>query len=701
MATQPTFLVCPPDHFGVEYVINPWMEGNVHRASQGRAAEQWRRFHETLRQVAGVEVIPPQPGVPDLVFTANAGLLLERQAVLGHFLCRERRPEEPLFRQWLEAQGYAVRELPADLPFEGEGDALFDGARGCLWAGYGLRTELEVHPLLAEWLGVEVVSLRLVDQRFYHLDTCLAPLEGGRLLYYPRAFDARSVQVIEERVPAEQRLVVGEADALSFACNAVNVGRTVIVNRASADLRRRLEAAGYRVVQTQLTEFVKAGGAAKCLALRLEQPALEPAARRAHSSVVGRTLQLEGHLLDTGLLVRALEQTLQAGGSFRVLHFELGRQRQSLSRARVKVSAPHAEALERIAGGLIALGGAELEEDERDAEWRAVTQPGVAPEGFYATTIYPTEVRVRGQWVPVDNARMDGVILAGGDPGSRPGCALLRDLQVADQVVVGTAGVRTLRRPGGGSASGEASGPEDFAFMGAGVSSERRVEVVVDRIAWEMHRIRERGGRIIVVPGPVVIHTGGGGQLAWLVREGYVHGLLGGNAIAVHDIEQALLGTSLGVDLQRGTPVRGGHSHHLRVINAIRRAGGIQEAVRQGVLRSGVLYECVVRGVPFVLAGSIRDDGPLPEVHMDLVRAQAEYAALVRGADMVLMLATMLHAIGVGNMTPAGVRLVCVDINPATVTKLADRGSLESVGVVTDVGLFLGLLTQQLRRLRE
>jgi lysine-ketoglutarate reductase/saccharopine dehydrogenase-like protein (TIGR00300 family) len=235
--------------------------------------------------------------------------------------------------------------------------------------------------------------------------------------------------------------------------------------------------------------------------------------------------------------------------------------------------------------------------------------------------------------------------------------------------------------------------------MGAGVSSERRVELVVEQIAWELRRIRDQGGKVVVVAGPVVIHTGGGEHLSHLIREGYVQALLGGNAIAVHDIEQSMMGTSLGMDMKRGVSVRGGHRHHLKAINTVRRYGSIAEAVKQGVLTSGVFYECVQKGVPFSLAGSIRDDGPLPDTQMDLLLAQAEYAKLIEGADMILMLSSMLHSIGVGNMTPAGVKLVCVDINPAVVTKLSDRGSVESVGVVTDVGLFLSLLLQQLSKL--
>jgi lysine-ketoglutarate reductase/saccharopine dehydrogenase-like protein (TIGR00300 family) len=274
-------------------------------------------------------------------------------------------------------------------------------------------------------------------------------------------------------------------------------------------------------------------------------------------------------------------------------------------------------------------------------------------------------------------------------------CKLLRDLQVGESVVVGSEGIRTKRN----AKTLKQSTTEEFSFMGAGVSSERRVELVVEQIAWDLRRIRDQGGKVVVTAGPVVIHTGGSEHLNKLIREGYVHALLGGNAIAVHDIEQSLMGTSLGVDMKRGVSIHGGHRHHLKAINTIRRCGSIANAVEQGVLCSGVMYECVKHKVPFCLAGSIRDDGPLPETKMDLMEAQAEYARLIEGADLILMLSSMLHSIGVGNMTPAGVKMVCVDINPAVVTKLSDRGSIESIGVVTDVGLFLSLLVQQLNKL--
>ncbi len=691
MDFRPKILVCPPDYYDVEYVINPWMEGNIHRSSQLLAVEQWRGFAGVLGRYADLNEAAPCEGLPDMVFTANAGLVLGQEVVLSRFMHPERQREEPHFKRWFEQHGYNVHELPKDLPFEGAGDALLDRERGVLWAGYGQRSELDSHPLVAAALGVEVLSLRLVDKRFYHLDTCFCPLEGGYVLYFPAAFDAHSNRLVESRVQPEKRIAIGETEAVNFTCNAVNIGRVIILNKAGDDVRSRLEGAGFQVIETPLTEFMKAGGSAKCLTLRLTEPAIgEP--ERARALVESRVLRLEGHLLDSGLLDRALDVAVKNGGSFQILSFDLGRQRQSISKAEINVSAPSKEALEGIIAQLIDLGAVLPPEDVGDAVLRGVAQPGVAPDDFYATTIYPTEVHIRGKWVLVGAQRMDGVIVVD-EAAAR--CTLLRDLETGESVVVGTRGIRTVRK----TESRAPRSAEEFSFMGAGVSSERRVELVVDQIAWELRRIREQGGKVAVVAGPVVIHTGAGEHLARLIRDGYVQALLGGNAIAVHDVEQSLLGTSLGVDLKRGVAVRGGHQHHLEAINLIRRCGGLAAAVRQKALTGGIFYECVTKGVPFSLAGSIRDDGPMPDTEMDLLRAQRDYARLLRGAEMILMLSSMLHSIGVGNMTPAGVKLVCVDINPAVVTKLADRGSLESVGVVTDVGLFLSLLVQRLEKL--
>ncbi len=694
MTSEIRFLMCSPDHYDVDYVINPWMEGNIHKSSRDRAVEQWQKLHHVLKDHTLVDLVQPQIGWPDMVFTANAGLVLGNTVVLSRFFHKERQGEEPFFKQWFESKGYTVHELPKDLPFEGAGDALLDREGRWLWAGYGFRSELDSHPYLAKWLDIEVVSLRLMDERFYHLDTCFCPLNGGYLLYYPPAFDSYSNRLIEMRVPQEKRIVIAEADAVNFACNAVNIDSVVVMNQASDNLKARLTAAGFEVIETPLTEFLKAGGAAKCLTLRVTEPVRTEV--HANVSVESRTLRLEGHLLDSGLINRALDLVVENGGSFQVLKFELGEQRQSTSSAEVKVSAPDHEVMEGILAQLIDLGAVHLPQDERDAKLEPVTQAGVSPDDFYVSTIYPTEVRINGEWIKVLWQRMDGAIAITQTPqGVTARCKLLRDLEVGEQVVVDVQGIRTVRKP----EAREQRNTQEFSFMSAGVSSERRVELVVEQVAWELRKIRDQGGKVVVTAGPVVIHTGGGEHLARLIRQGYVQALLAGNAIAVHDIEQNLMGTSLGVDMQRGVAVRGGHRHHLKVINTIRRYGSIAKAVEQGVIKSGVMYECVRNGVPFSLAGSIRDDGPLPDTQMDLIKAQQEYAQLLAGADMILMLSSMLHSIGVGNMTPAGVKMVCVDINPAVVTKLSDRGSVESVGVVTDVGLFLSLLLQQLDKL--
>jgi lysine-ketoglutarate reductase/saccharopine dehydrogenase-like protein (TIGR00300 family) len=689
------FLMCAPDYYDVDYVINPWMEGNIHKSSRDRAVEQWHKLYHVLKDRAVVDLVAPAKGWPDMVFTANAGLVLDKNVVLSRFLHKERQGEEPHFKEWFEKNGYTVYELPQELPFEGAGDALLDREGRWLWAGYGFRSELDAHPYIAKWLDIEVVSLRLVDERFYHLDTCFCPLAGGYLLYYPPAFDAYSNRIIEMRVPPEKRIALDEPDAVNFACNAVNINQVVVMNKASDSLKQRLGEVGFEVVETQLTEFLKAGGAAKCLTLRVTEPVLPEV--HAKTPVESRTIRMQGHLLDTGTLNRALDLIVEGGGSFQVLNFNLGEQRQSTSSAEVKVSAPSHEVMAEIMTQLIDLGAMDIPADERDAELESVTIPGVAPDDFYVTTIYPTEVRVKGNWIRVQNQRMDGAIaITETDQGINAQCKLLRDLEVGEKVVVSSVGIRTVRKTDN---RGQRKETQEFSFMGAGVSSERRVELVVEQIAWELRQIRDRGGKVAVTAGPVVIHTGGSRHLAKLVRDGYVQALLGGNAIAVHDIEQSMMGTSLGVDMKQGMPVRGGHRHHLKAINSVRRYGSIAKTVEAGVLTKGVMYECVKNNIPFSLAGSIRDDGPLPDTEMDLIKAQQHYGELLKGTDMILMLSTMLHSIGVGNMTPAGVKMVCVDINPAVVTKLSDRGSVESVGVVTDVGLFLSLLVQQLERL--
>ena len=689
-------LMCPPTYFGVQYVINPWMDGNVGAADRDNAQRQWDALFGILSQRTRVEVVEPLPDLPDMCFVANAGLVLEDVFVPSVFRVRQRAPEVPGYVSWFERRDYRICTLPEECEFEGEGDALFQpnklkqsdtGADPILWAGYGCRSNLSSYLQLAEIFRCRVMPLRLIDKRFYHLDTCFAPLPGNRLLYYPAAFDNRSIQLIHQHFSPRQRIEVGDDDALGFCCNVVRVGDTLVMNHASTDLQRRLQAWGFEIILTPLSEFILAGGAAKCLTLQLQQTAATGIDRRPVPDVAIKTdhVELAGDLLDSGVMNRALDVITDAGGSFNIEQFSAGLRHDQPSVGRIKVTAPDTEAMASLLNDLQVLGAVVLG-DSKDARLEPAPANGIAPEGFYSTTIYPTEVQVQGKLVKVQDQRMDVVVVV--DDAATARCTLIRDVKAGDKVVCGVDGV-SVRTPA-------RSAGESFEFMSAGVSSERRVERVVEELAWEMQRIRSRNGRIAVVAGPVVVHTGGSNYLTALIRGGYIQALLTGNALPVHDIELNMFGTSLGVDMQRGTGVPHGHQHHLRAINRVRAAGSIRVAVEQGLITSGIMHACVKHDVDYVLAGSIRDDGPLPDTEMDLIKAQAAYQQAIQGAEMILMLSSMLHAIGTGNMTPAGVRLICVDINPAVVTKLADRGSVESTGIVTDVGLFLNLLARRL-----
>lgn len=275
------FLMCAPDYFEVAYVINPWMEGNVAHGNIETATRQWKALARLIGKVAQVECVTAAPGVPDMVFTANAGLVLENKFVLSRFRHVQRQAEEPHFAKWFTDQGFDVLTLPQDVPFEGAGDALLDRRESLLWLGYGHRSNQACAPLLANWLDIDIAPLKLANPRFYHLDTCFCPLEGGYLMYYPAAFDAASQAQIAARVPAEYRIPVADADAFDFACNAVNCGRNIFLNRATDALVNELHSRGFVVTQTPLSEFMKAGGSAKCLTLKLTElriPSVQAAA---------------------------------------------------------------------------------------------------------------------------------------------------------------------------------------------------------------------------------------------------------------------------------------------------------------------------------------------------------------------------------------------------------------------------------------
>ena len=267
-----TILMCPPDFFTVDYVINPWMAGNEDQLNLDRAKAQWQELRDTVARFADVVTIDPVPDLPDMVFTANAGVVYGEKAIASHFMPMERRPEEPIFKKWFRENGFQLYELDEKIGFEGAGDCLLDRRGPWLWTGYGFRTEIEAHPVIGQYFGIELVSIRLTDERFYHIDTCFCPLTDGFLMYHPPAFDYESRIAIESRIPPHKRIIVDTMDAGNFACNAINIGDRVILHRASDPLKARLMLAGFKVHEVKLTEFLKAGGSAKCLSLKLTEP---------------------------------------------------------------------------------------------------------------------------------------------------------------------------------------------------------------------------------------------------------------------------------------------------------------------------------------------------------------------------------------------------------------------------------------------
>ncbi|MGC5328210.1 TIGR00300 family protein [Brevibacillus sp. SYSU BS000544] len=395
-------------------------------------------------------------------------------------------------------------------------------------------------------------------------------------------------------------------------------------------------------------------------------------------------IEIRGHIIRDNILKLVDASVEQYQGKYRIIQLEVGDHTDDESVAKVVIDLPE-DKLDLVLNELTNVGCI-IPRSENTIHIKLAEKDRTVSDDFYSTTNHATEVYLNGKWVRAKHQRMDACLVLKGDEVH---CVKLRDIKKGDQVICGSSGVRLILP------ETQENGTE-FAFMNNEVSSERRVEVIVKKLAQEMKQIHERNGKIVFVAGPVVIHTGGQDAFISLIRKGYVNAILSGNAIAVHDIERALFGTSLGVNLDTGSVVRGGHKNHMRAINAINRSGSIAEAVEDGTLKNGIMYECVKHHVPFVLAGSIRDDGPLPDTLMDLIEAQAQYAEQVADADLVIMLSTMLHAIGTGNMMPSWIKTVCVDINPAVVTKLMDRGSAQTVGVVTDVGMFLTMLEREL-----
>jgi lysine-ketoglutarate reductase/saccharopine dehydrogenase-like protein (TIGR00300 family) len=398
-------------------------------------------------------------------------------------------------------------------------------------------------------------------------------------------------------------------------------------------------------------------------------------------------VEVRGHIVDSLILAKILDVIVDAGAAYRMLEFDIGRSHTDPSRARIELTTQSHEDLAQLLAELHPHGAHPV--DEPDARLEPAPADGVLPRGFYATTNLPTSVKIDGRFIDVDREEMDcALVVDEGVVRNTP----MGKVRAGDRVVVGLAGVKVqpLEKPR------DTTPGESFAFMTSEISSEKPKAILVAEVARRIQRIKGEGGRLLLVAGPALIHTGSGPDLARLVREGWIDVLFAGNGFATHDIESALLGTSLGISLKEGMPDEGGHANHLRAINEVRRWGSIAAGVEHGELHSGVMYECVRRGVPFVLAGSLRDDGPLPDVITDVIAAQDAMRANLDGVRVALMLASTLHAIATGNLLPATVETYCVDINQAVVTKLADRGSHQVLGIVTDVGLFVRQLTSHL-----
>lgn len=399
-------------------------------------------------------------------------------------------------------------------------------------------------------------------------------------------------------------------------------------------------------------------------------------------------VEVKGHIIDSLILPKILDEIMNYGGSFEILEVKIGQRREELSYAKLRVSAADRISLDEILARIKQHGA--VQPEEGDVQLVPAEQTGVFPDGFYATTNLDTFIRYQGQWISVERPEMDCGILFS-PTTKRAQTIAMHQVKKGQLIVCGHQGIKVVPL--------ERSAPERniFEFMASSVSSEKPKGVIIKEIAVQIRSTKKRGQKVLVVGGPAIVHTGAAVHLVKMIKAGWVDILFAGNALAAHDIEQALFGTSLGVYLDKGIPAAEGHENHLRAINLIRKHGGIRKAVEAGALSGGIMHACVAHGVPFVLAGSIRDDGPLPEVITDVLAAQEAMRAFVPNVGIALMIATMLHAVAVGNLLPVSVKTICIDINPAVVTKLTDRGSFQAMGLVTDVEPFMRELWEHLK----
>jgi lysine-ketoglutarate reductase/saccharopine dehydrogenase-like protein (TIGR00300 family) len=427
----------------------------------------------------------------------------------------------------------------------------------------------------------------------------------------------------------------------------------------------------------------------------------------ANDSVV-EEVEITGHIIDSLILPKVLDTITANGGRFRITNISIGQARHDPSSAVIEVRAASPERMQKILAQIADHGA--VPTTTQDCRVVEADMDGAFPENFYSTTNQRTEIRLDGSWVEVAEQEMDcGIVVEGASKEARganenlsttalapsacqlaPRCIPMTEVRTGMRIVTGHAGVRVIPVE-------RAQVRGDFTFMSSGVSTEKPKGALVQEIARDLVKNRRGGGKTLIVGGPAIVHTGSGPALCQLIRGHYVHKLFAGNALATHDIEQSLFGTSLGVHLSDASIAEAGHEHHLRAINRIRRCGSIRNAVDQKVLKSGIMYECIRNNVDFLLAGSIRDDGPLPDVITDVLEAQRQMREKIRDVTFCLMVATMLHSVAVGNLLPAWVKVICIDINPSTVIKLSDRGSFQTLGIVTDVEPFLRALVQEVQ----
>ena len=401
-------------------------------------------------------------------------------------------------------------------------------------------------------------------------------------------------------------------------------------------------------------------------------------------------IEVKGHLIDSMILTKIFDVIMDLKGEFQVQEFNVGKKKKDPSYVKLTIQGQTQDHLDKILESIYREGA--TSKIQHSISLKQASRDMVMPDDFYSTTNNNTEIFYKGKWIKVENMMMDKCIIV---KDNRATCAPIRDIKKGDMIIVGEKGIRVTppERP--------REGVNLFQFMSSGSSSERPTQHIARKVAEDIYKIRKKGGKIILVGGPAIVHTGASDSVAMLIKMGYINAVLAGNALAVHDIEYSTLGTSLGMNVQDGTLAVKGHRNHMQAINSVFKAGSIPKMVEKKTLSKGIMYECIKNKIPFVLAGSLRDDGPLPDVITDMTLAQRKYKEIVKDAKLVIMVSTMLHSIATGNMLPADVKVIVVDISQPTVTKLMDRGTWQALGIVTDVGAFLPLVTSEIQKLSK